>query len=214
MPITDCQFNCTSLFWCHQTAMGSKVEKKLCCEFWWGCGGDGRGGGWRLLPSPLAGPGEAGEPTAQPWGIHLHNNAESAACLSLTKQIAWENDQVDAWQLSCYIRNPVLNTLYSKTLKFCVRVAPIMWKEMFPAVEWNKTLYIGSREGKDYYFLVLSVGKRSRQEVFLSAITRLGPTGHQHVSSALRGPSTTIPPHPTAGNFSLFCHNPQNKHKI
>lgn len=50
--------------------------------------------------------------------------------------------------------------------------------------------------------------------MFLSAITRLGPTGHQHVSSALRGPSTAIPPHPTAGNSSPFCHNPKIRTKF
>lgn len=51
--------------------------------------------------SPLADPWEAGEPTAQPWGTYLHN-AESVACPSLMKQIAWENDQANAWQLSLH----------------------------------------------------------------------------------------------------------------
>lgn len=61
-------------------------------------------------PAPLTGLQEAKDPTAQPWGIYSHHSAWSAACPSLMKQTAWEDDQADAWQLSCYIRNPVLNT--------------------------------------------------------------------------------------------------------
>lgn len=111
VPITDCQFNCTSPSWCHPTAMESKVGKKLCSEFWWW--------GWQhtpgVRPLPLA---PHGEPITQPQGMYLHNKAQSVACPSLMKQIAWENDQADAWQLSHYITNPVLNTLYREMLKF------------------------------------------------------------------------------------------------
>lgn len=109
-------------------------------------------------PSPLAGPREAREPTVQPWGMYLHNNAESVACPSLMKQTAWENDQANDWQLPCYIRNPVLNNPLLKNARLyftlCMQVAPFMWKETFPAVEWSKTTCIGSMERKDYYFLV------------------------------------------------------------
>ena len=133
-------------------------------------------------PPARAVPGEAGAPAAQPWGMHLHNNAERVACPSLMKQIAWENDQADAWQLSRYIRNPVLNIPLPKNAQVCAsssmcRQSPFMWKKMFPAAVWSKTTYTGSMEEKDDYSVLLSVRGRSRQEAFLSAIVCLGPAG-------------------------------------
>lgn len=50
------------------------------------------------IPTTITRLWEAEEPTAQLWGTHLHNSTDSTMCPSLTKQIAWEDHQLDAWQ--------------------------------------------------------------------------------------------------------------------
>lgn len=201
MPITDCQFNCTSLFWCHQTAMGSKVEKELHCEFW-----SGRQPGRRMEPLALSSVGsqDTGEQTAQPRGMYLYNNAESVACLTLMKQIAWENDQANAWQLSRYIRNPVLNTPLLKNAQVCVACCvceqPLSSGRKC-SQQWSKTTYIGSMEGKYYYFPALSVGE--------GAGSRRCFCQPQHALALQAASPVRDPP----GNTSPFCHNPQTTHR-
>lgn len=164
MPITDCQLNCTSLFWCHQTAVGSKVEKKLCREFWWGLWG------WQhrqrvkpVPPQPCQARGQQESP-----GGWIHTAALlGVPCPSLINQIAWENDQ--AWKIHCSIRNPVFNTPSLENIQVCVSSlfveALFMWKAIFPVVEWSKAVWIGSMEGKDDHCLY-SAGRQSGQEVF------------------------------------------------
>lgn len=122
--------------------------------------------------------GLTGEQTAQPWGMYLYNNAESVACPSLMKQIAWENYQANAWQLSHYIRNPVPNTpLLKCVLHVMCASSPFHVEGNVPSSE-AKPRTLAAWKGNIITFQS-SLWGRSGQEVFLSATTCLGPTGRQ-----------------------------------